>query len=216
MTDIDIEEIEAAGEVDLRDLGEPFLQSFCKKAATSFFDEYGLVSHQLNSYNFFIEHGLQSVFESSGEMLVEPSFDPTKNKDHEWRYATVKFGEVSVDKPTLYSDDKELVFLPWHARLQNMTYSARMKVNVDVEVFVKKVVKRDKFKTGQDEYVEKQILSKKTQDIPIGRIPVMVKSVLCNTTEKGKNGESYRKGECAFDQGGYFVIKGAEKVNCVF
>ncbi|XP_009145936.1 DNA-directed RNA polymerases IV and V subunit 2 [Brassica rapa] len=212
MTDIDIEEIEAAGEVDLRDLGDPFLQSFCKKAATSFFDEYGLVSHQLNSYNFFIEHGLQSVFESSGEMLVEPSFDPTKNKDHEWRYATVKFGEVSVDKPTLYSDDKELVFLPWHARLQNMTYSARMKVNVDVEVFVKKVVKRDKFKTGQDEYVEKQILSKKTQDIPIGRIPVMVKSVLCNTTEKGKHVESYRKGECAFDQGGYFVIKGAEKV----
>ncbi|KAJ4893937.1 DNA-directed RNA polymerases IV and V subunit 2 [Raphanus sativus] len=57
-----------------------------------------------------------------------------------------------------------------------------MKVNVDVEVFVKKVVKRDKFKTGQD---ERQILSKKTQDIPIGRIPVM---------------------------GGYFVIKGAEKV----
>ncbi|KAL0816584.1 hypothetical protein Bca101_073028 [Brassica carinata] len=178
MTDIDIEEIEAAGEVDLRDLGEPFLQSFCKKAATSFFDEYGLVSHQLNSYNFFIEHGLQSVFESSGEMLVEPSFDPTKNKDH------------GGDTP----------------RLQNMTYSARMKV------FVKKVVKRDKFKAGQDEYVEKQILSKKTQDIPIGRIPVMVKSVLCNTTEKGKNGESYRKGECAFDQGGYFVIKGAEKV----
>lgn len=82
-------------------------------------------------------------------------------------------------------------------------------------MFVKKVVKRDKFKTGQDEYVEKQILSKKTQDIPIGRIPVMVKSVLCNTTEKekGKNGESYRKGECAFDQGGYFVIKGAEKVS---
>ena len=71
-------------------------------------------------------------------------------------------------------------------------------------MFVKKVVKRGKFKTGQDEYVEKQILPKKTQDIPIGRIPVMVKSVLCNSTEKG---------ECAFDQGGYFVIKGAEKVS---
>lgn len=80
-------------------------------------------------------------------------------------------------------------------------------------MFIKKVVKSDKFKTGQDEYVEKKILDVKKQDIPIGRIPVMVKSVLCKTGEKGKNGENNKKGDCAFDQGGYFVIKGAEKVS---
>lgn len=131
---MDFDEIEAAGQINLSELGESFLQSFCKKAATSFFEEYGLISHQLNSYNFFIEHGLQNVFNSFGEMLVEPSFDPTKNKETDWRYATVKFGEVTVEKPTFFSDDKELEFLPWHARLQNMTYSARMKVNVQVEV----------------------------------------------------------------------------------
>lgn len=78
-------------------------------------------------------------------------------------------------------------------------------------MFIKKVVKSDKFKTGQDEYVEKKILDVKKQEIPIGRLPVMVKSVLCNTSEKGK--ENCKKGECAFDQGGYFVIKGAEKVS---
>lgn len=131
--DID-DEIEAAGQIDLSELGEKFLQNFCRKAATSFFEEYGLVSHQLNSYNFFIEHGLQKVFDSFGEMLVEPSFDPTKNKDRDWRYATVKFGEVSVEKPTFFSGEKELQLLPWYARLQNMTYSARMTVNVQVEV----------------------------------------------------------------------------------
>lgn len=75
-------------------------------------------------------------------------------------------------------------------------------------MFIQKVVKRDKFKTGQNDFVEKQILHKKSQSIPIGRIPVMVKSVLCNTAEKGQ-----KKGDCAFDQGGYFVIKGAEKVS---
>lgn len=80
-------------------------------------------------------------------------------------------------------------------------------------MFIQKVVKRDKFKTGQNDFVEKQILHKKSQSIPIGRIPVMVKSVLCNTAEKGKNGENQKKGDCAFDQGGYFVIKGAEKVS---
>ncbi|ANM64216.1 DNA-directed RNA polymerase IV and V subunit 2 [Arabidopsis thaliana] len=95
-------------------------------------------------------------------------------------------------------------------RLQNMTYSARIKVNAQVEVFKKIVIKHDKFKTGQDEYVEKEILDVKKQDILIGSIPVMVKSVLCKTSEKGK--ENCKKGNCAFDQGGYFVIKGAEKV----
>jgi len=131
----DLEEFEATtGEINLSELGEGFLQSFCKKAATSFFDKYGLISHQLNSYNYFIEHGLQNVFQSFGEMLVEPSFDVVKKKDNDWRYATVKFGEVTVEKPTFFSDDKELEFLPWHARLQNMTYSARIKVNVQVEV----------------------------------------------------------------------------------
>ncbi|VVA99128.1 unnamed protein product [Arabis nemorensis] len=55
---MDIDEIEAAEQINLSDLGESFLQSFCKKAAISFFQEYGLISHQLNSYNFFIQHGL--------------------------------------------------------------------------------------------------------------------------------------------------------------
>ena len=78
-------------------------------------------------------------------------------------------------------------------------------------MFKKIVIKHDKFKTGQDEYVEKERLDVKKQDILIGSIPVMVKSVLCKTSEKGK--ENCKKGNCAFDQGGYFVIKGAEKVS---
>ncbi|BAB02021.1 DNA-dependent RNA polymerase II [Arabidopsis thaliana] len=162
---MDVDEIESAGQINISELGESFLQTFCKKAATSFFEEFGLISHQLNSYNFFIEHGLQNVFESFGDILVEPSFDVIKKKDGDWRYATV---------------------------------------------FKKIVIKHDKFKTGQDEYVEKEILDVKKQDILIGSIPVMVKSVLCKTSEKGK--ENCKKGNCAFDQGGYFVIKGAEKV----
>jgi DNA-directed RNA polymerase-4/5 subunit 2 len=112
---MDVDEIESAGQINISELGESFLQTFCKKAATSFFEEFGLISHQLNSYNFFIEHGLQNVFESFGDILVEPSFDVIKKKDGDWRYATVKFGKVTLEKPTFFSDDKELEFLPWHA-----------------------------------------------------------------------------------------------------
>ncbi|CAF2154285.1 BnaA01g26990D [Brassica napus] len=63
MTEMDIDEIEAATEIDLYDI---YRRAFSPKI----------------------------VFESFGELLVESSFDPTQNKDHEWRYATVKFREA--------------------------------------------------------------------------------------------------------------------------
>lgn len=47
------------------------------------------------------------------------------------------------------------------------------------------------------------------REIIIGRIPVMVKSELCWMNE-------VEKSDCDFDHGGYFLIKGAEKVSLAF
>jgi DNA-directed RNA polymerase IV and V subunit 2 len=51
----------------------------------------------------------------------------------------------------------------------------------------------------------RKVLHDETKEIMIGRLPVMVRSVLCwlNTRDKG---------DCLFDSGGYFLIKGMEKV----
>ncbi|OAY53599.1 DNA-directed RNA polymerases IV and V subunit 2 [Manihot esculenta] len=191
----------------LSDLGEGFLKDFCKRAATLFFNEYGLISHQINSYNDFIHNGLQKAFDSFGELIVEPGYDPSKKGENEWRYASIRFGKVTLDKPSFWagSDGGEHNMLPRHARLQNMTYSSRMKVNVNVEVYTRKIVRSDKFKTGKDQFVDKVVLTTDNRDIIVGRMPVMVKSDLCwmKTVEKG---------DCDFDHGGYFLIKGAEKV----
>ncbi|RHN71093.1 putative DNA-directed RNA polymerase [Medicago truncatula] len=35
----------------LNELGEDMVKYFCKKASIVFFNEYGLISHQINSYN---------------------------------------------------------------------------------------------------------------------------------------------------------------------
>ncbi|XP_050230997.1 DNA-directed RNA polymerases IV and V subunit 2-like [Mercurialis annua] len=196
-------------EISLRKINDVVgLKDFCKKAATMFFNEYGLISHQINSYNNFIHNGLQKTLNSFGDLVVEPGYDPSKKTDNEWRHASVKFGELSLEKPSFWggndgSDEHNM--LPRHARLQNMTYSSRIKVNVSVEVYVQKIVRSDKFKTGKDQYVDKEVLSTDDRTIIIGRLPVMVKSDLCwmRTAEKG---------DCDFDLGGYFIIKGAEKV----
>ncbi|XP_021890660.1 DNA-directed RNA polymerase D subunit 2b [Carica papaya] len=170
--DVDMNDLDHIEQVNIHDLGEDFLKKLCRNASISFFKEYGLNSHQINSYNDFVKHGLQKVFDSYGEMTIEPTYDPSKKGDNDWRYASVRFGKVTVDQPTFVGgtncDEKNM--LPRHARLQNMTYASRMKVNVHVQVN-RNIVLSYKFVS---------ILS-----FWIVRI---------------------------FDHGGYFIIKGAEKV----
>uniref|UniRef100_A0A5B7ANF1 DNA-directed RNA polymerase subunit beta n=1 Tax=Davidia involucrata TaxID=16924 RepID=A0A5B7ANF1_DAVIN len=196
----------------IQDLGEDFLRNFCRKASVSFFEQYGLISHQLNSYNDFIKHGIKNVFNSIGEIIVQPGYDPSKKGENEWKYASVKFGEVTLERPRFWTGEKFsadsgkefLDLLPRHARLQNMTYSSRMKVQINVQVYTQKLVRSDKFKTGKEQYLHKEVISEDNRDVIIGRIPVMLKSDLC-----WMNG--VEKGDCDFDHGGYFLIKGAEK-----
>lgn len=63
----------------------------------------------------------------------------------------------------------------------------------------------DKAKTGNVPFVYKNVQSDETKEISVGRIPVMVKSKLCWLSDGDKS-------DSLFDYGGYFVIKGAEKI----
>ncbi|KAK9290364.1 hypothetical protein L1049_008533 [Liquidambar formosana] len=207
--DMEIDEDGAMDTTEIPNLGEQYFNNFCRKAAMSFFNDYGLISHQINSYNDFIKNGIQNVFDSFGEITVHPGFDPSKKGESEWRYASVRFGTVTLERPRFWAgekfhDDEFLNLFPRHARLQNMTYSSRMKVQIHVQIYTQKLVRSDKFKTGKEKYLDKDVITEDSRDIIIGRIPVMVKSDLC-----WMNGAE--KGDCEFDHGGYFLIKGAEK-----
>ena len=70
------------------------------------------------------------------------------------------------------------------------------------------MVRSDKFKTGKEQYLDRDIVKEDTREIIVGRLPIMVKSDLC--WMKG-----VEKGDCEFDHGGYFLIKGAEKVSSI-
>nr|GFD32963.1 DNA-directed RNA polymerases IV and V subunit 2-like [Tanacetum cinerariifolium] len=56
------------------------------------------------------------------------------------------------------------VLLPRHARLQNMTYSAQMKVQCTREVYTQELVRSDKFKTGKEKYLDKKTLEIKEHE----------------------------------------------------
>lgn len=184
---------------DFTELGESYLTEFCKKAASAFFRQHGLISHQINSYNDFIEYGIKNVFDFIGEIKVEPGYDPRKKGEGEFRHALVRFGDVSVERPKFWSGTEVcLDMYPRHARLQNMTYSARISVNTHFEVYTQKM------KEGKEQFLHREIVYEEDKDIFVGRLPVMVKSDLCWMKDS-------EKVDCDFDEGGYFIVKGAEK-----
>ena len=45
-----------------------------------------------------------------------------------------------------------------------------------------------------------------------GKVPIMLKSEFCNLYQESRNSPLELLGECPFDQGGYFVVNGSEKV----
>jgi DNA-directed RNA polymerase subunit B len=102
----------------------------------------------------------------------------------------IVLGKVKIEKPKIIeADGSSSLVMPYEARLRDLTYSAP----IHVEITVRK-----------GEQVDSEI-------VEIGRIPVMVKSVLCNTNGLTKE-DMIQNYSDPMDPGGYFIIKGNERV----
>ncbi len=102
----------------------------------------------------------------------------------------IKLGKIEVGKPIITeADGSANRIMPYEARIRNLTYAAP----VHLELTVKK-----------DGQVDSEV-------VEIGKIPVMVKSAACNTKNLSKEelADNYHD---PLDAGGYFIIKGNERV----
>ena len=102
----------------------------------------------------------------------------------------ITLGKIEVGKPKVIEADGSFSFItPSEARLRNLTYAAP----ITMELTVKK-----------DGQVDSEV-------VEIGKMPVMVKSNVCNTNGMDSNAliENY---EDPLNPGGYFIIKGNERV----
>jgi DNA-directed RNA polymerase II subunit RPB2 len=106
---------------------------------------------------------------------------------------------VRLSYPTMTEPDSQRAepLYPQQARLRNLTYECGLVIDVT----------KTAYSTITGEMVGEPVT---TQDF-FGRIPVMVRSTYCRL-EKLTDKDRVRFGECVFDQGGYFVINGSEKV----
>jgi len=154
----------------------------------AFFKEKGLVRQHLDSYNEFIDHGLQEVIDEVGEIPIEVPESPYK----------VKLGQVWIIDPqtritgpyTTEVDGTKHEIYPMEARLRNLTYAAPIALEMTPII------------DGREQ---------DTELVYIGNIPVMLKSKLCFLSQLSRE-ELIACGEDPDDPGGYFIVNGSERV----
>lgn len=109
----------------------------------------GVARQHLNSYNEFIERGLQSIIDEVNEVEIETAEYPYK----------IKLGKIKLQQPRIMELDGSITHVaPMEARLRNLTYAAPIMLECSV-------------------VEDGKILESKF--IHIGDMPVMVKSNAC-------------------------------------
>jgi len=154
----------------------------------SFFKEKGLVRQHLDSYNEFVDHGLQEIVTDVGEIKIELPDNPYK----------IKLGQAWIIDPStriscpyvIEVDGTKHEILPMEARFRNLSYVAPLAVEMTPIIDGREM---------------------DTELVLIGDIPVMLKSKLCILSQL-QSDELILYGEDPNDPGGYFLINGSERV----
>ncbi|KAF2303335.1 hypothetical protein GH714_016852 [Hevea brasiliensis] len=169
---------------------------------SAYFEEKGLVRQQLDSFDEFIQNTMQEIVDESADIEIRPEsqHNPGHQSDFAETIYKISFGQIYLSKPMMTESDGETATLfPKAARLRNLTYSAPLYVDV-----TKRVIKK-----GHDgeEVTETQDFTK----VFIGKVPIMLRSSYCTLYQNSEK-DLTELGECPYDQGGYFIINGSEKV----
>jgi DNA-directed RNA polymerase II subunit RPB2 len=153
----------------------------------NFFETNGTAHIQLQSYNDFVTRGIQKIIDEKPEIVINSK----KNQK-----VVFSFSNVFVGNPVTIDEDRVVrKITPAEARTRDLTYQSPVYVDI-IE------------KTFDDENLSSE---KIYQRVVIAQIPTMIYSVVCNLYNKSKQ-DRINAGECRFDQGGYFIINGKERV----
>jgi DNA-directed RNA polymerase II subunit RPB2 len=194
----------------------------CWAVISAFFDTKGLVSQQLDSYDEFTRNTIQDIVSENGQVILEQNtpYNPDDDDDPiiKRRYI-IKFGRVYLARPThVEGDGTTNQLYPHEARLRNLTYSSAMMAEIENKIMVARETTVMAEGDEETEAFGSTSIKWEREDedagvgrVFIGKLPVMLRSELChlrNQTDEALFGLN----ECPYDQGGYFVINGSEKV----
>uniref|UniRef100_A0A6G6AAX1 DNA-directed RNA polymerase n=1 Tax=Borely moumouvirus TaxID=2712067 RepID=A0A6G6AAX1_9VIRU len=150
-----------------------------------------LVSHHIESFNQFIEETIPSILRSGENVISEKT---TENKVIRYR---LTFDDLGIKPPSL--DNDEGLLYPLDAIRKQLSYSSKYTATITQWQDIVDI------STGK---TETRIIGAPEKDVPIAKIPIMVKSKYCNLTLRPDLSCKH----CRYDQGGYFIVNGSEKV----
>ena len=149
-----------------------------------YFEEKKFVESNIQSFNAFLDSGLQLVVEENKE--AEPAIIP-----HNIEKFKIRFGRITIGKPEITeADGSKRPVYPMEARLRKLTYNAP--IYLEISSYVNDV-QRENFISE------------------IGKMPIMLRSKYCHLDKLSRD-ELIKHGEDPSDPGGYFIVNGTEKV----
>lgn len=169
------------------------LESIIKKRSN-------LIDHHIRSINNFYEFGIEQIISKGFNIETEIFNDPNKPfKDESVLKYVINTNMFNINltspKTVNYKSIHKEILYPNEAHINDLTYSAEMYSDVEI---VAKIYK-------QNNVIEEKRVS--LTQAKISKIPVMVKSNLCNLTNKSKE-TLIALNEDPHDFGGFFTIKG--------
>ena len=154
--------------------------------------KYITYRHHHDSFNQFITDCV--LEEMSTPVLIFESENEGKIYKHYMNYKQVRFKEASDET----SDDINTILFPEDFKRQFLTYSSRLIADLEQTLVIY---------TPETDTTETRVVHS-DKNVTVGKIPIMTRSQACNT-----NLYKDRKNmECPYNAGGYFILKGAEKV----
>lgn len=210
----------------------------CWTVISSYFDTKGLVSQQIDSFNDFQETTIQELIDEHSAIGLDQNNPPDSSDDRviALRRYELKLGHIAISKPVITEGEGTMApLLPYECRDRNLTYSAPLYVKITQKrsICIEEPVPLHEMDDEQQaQYAKTQVqptrLFWEEEDVPIpalnkdkdkenpdmvfiGKLPVMVKSKACHLSQETED-DLFLLNECPYDQGGYFIINGSEKV----
>ena len=175
-------------------------------------NKYYISNIQIDSYNNFIDNKISKTIRQfnpiinsfeDGKIIIESVIGGSLKKDNDGNDIILNDGKGIYYKNPIITDnnkEKSRILYPNECRLKNLTYSFNIYVDI--------IISYKTFNNSTNNFDIKNVI---INDILLGNVPNMLNSNICVLNNLSNN-TKYNVGECVYDQGGYFIIDGLEKV----
>lgn len=192
------------------------MDSLAEKAPAilrTYFDEFQntfLTQHHIESYESFLFQEMPEIIFAENPITILK--EPIEGGAYTYKVEIYVGGKTEHSKnlaidigfPSVSVDNGNTVrrMFPNEATIRDLTYAATFQADILINITFAQLEKGE---------LKERIETISIPNYPLFRIPILLRSKLC-ATHRASPSLLYEMGECRNDQGGYFIVGGAEKV----